>query len=418
MEPTAAGTIVDRRSMVSLMSRLRASRGQADPYPIYAELRSMGDVLPAPWGGHLLLSHELCDQVLRSRTWATFDAEWRARQGEGNRWSAPASRQLSKTLQGLNPPHHTRQRRSLGNVFDRNTLTGLQPFVAQAVEDLLDRLSGQLRTNGEADFSALVGEDLPVATIGHWLKLPQADHALLRELTHGQAYAQELLPSASQLAQANAAAEGLREYFTAVVAERRRSLGDDALSNWIRTWDELEPDREVADETLYHLVMFIVIASLETTSTLLSNMVWLLDQHPRQRAWLLDHPEAAPNAVEEVLRYDPPIHLTTRVATEDTVLSGVRIARDEVVHVMIAAANHDPDQFVDPDTFDIGRTAAHLGFGGGIHYCIGAALARVEATELLQGLIRRFPTLRVTTPPLWEPRMAFRRLTALHVAER
>lgn len=417
MEPSAAGTIVDRRSMVSLISRLRASRGQANPYPIYAELRAMGDVVPAPWGGHLLLSYELCDQVLRSKAWATFDAEWRARQGDGNRWSAPASRQLSKTLQGLNPPVHTQQRRSLGNVFDRSTLAGLQPFVGQNVEELLDRLSDRLRATGEADFATLVGEELPVATISHWLKLPQADHALLRELTHGQAYAQELLPSASQLAQANTAAEGLREYFTAVVADRRRSLGDDALSRWIRTWDELEPDREVADETLYHLVMFIVIASLETTSTLLSNMVWLLDQNPRQRSWLLAHPEATPNAVEEVLRYDPPIHLTTRVATEDTELAGTRIERDEVVHVMIAAANHDPSQFADPDTFDIGRTAAHLGFGGGIHFCIGAMLARLEATELLQGLNRRFPTLRVTTPPFWEPRMAFRRLTALHVAE-
>nr|WP_065960610.1 cytochrome P450 [Streptomyces sparsogenes] len=404
--------------MVSLISRLRSSKGQANPYPIYAELRAMGDVVPAPWNGYLLLSHDLCDQVLRSRAWATFDAEWRARQGDASRWTAPAAIQLSKTLQGLNPPVHTRQRRSLGNVFDRNTLTNLQPFVERTVEKLLDRLSEHMRSAGEADFATLVGEELPVATISHWLNLPPADHALLRDLTHGQAYAQELLPSASQLAQANTAAQGLRDYFTALVAERRRSLGDDPLSRWIRTWDELEPDREEADETLYHLVMFIVIASLETTSTLLSNMVRLLDQHPRQRAWLLDHPEATPNAVEEVLRYDPPIHLTTRVATEDTVLSGVHIARDEVVHVMIAAANHDPAQFADPDTFDIGRTASHLGFGGGIHYCLGAALARVEAIALLQGLNRRFPTLRVTTPPLWEPRMAFRRLTALYVAER
>ncbi|MET7936577.1 cytochrome P450 [Streptomyces sp. NPDC005322] len=318
----------------------------------------------------------------------------------------------------MNPPHHTRQRRSLGNIFDRATLNALHAPVARMADELLDRLAERLRTAGEADFATVVGEELPVATIGHWLKLPRADHELLRSLTHGQAYAQELLPSASQLTQANAAARGLRDYFTAVVQERRQALGDDVLSDWIRTWDAIEPDRAVADETLYHLVMFIVIASLETTSTLLSNMVWLLDQHPRQLQWLRSHPEGIPQAVEEVLRYDPPIHLTTRVATEDTVLSGFRISRDDIVHVMIGAANHDPAHMADPDTFDIWRTASHLGFGGGIHYCLGAALARLEARVLLSGLIRRFPTLRVVSPPVWEPRVAFRRLTALHVVER
>ncbi len=378
----------------------------------------MGDVVPAPWGGYLLLSYEICDQVLRSRKWATFDAAWRVRQGEGTRWSAPAAQMLSHTLQGLNPPVHTQQRRSLGNVFDRGTLDDLRGPVTRLTDGLLDRLAGQLRASGEADFSAIVGEELPVATMAHWLGLPAADHDLLRSLTHGQAYAQELLPSASQLAQANAAAAGLRDYFTAVIRERRKALGIDVLSQWIRIWDEIEPDRDRADETLYHLVMFIVIASLETTSTLLSNTVWLLDQHPRQLSWLRARPELAASAVEEVLRYDPPIHLTTRVATEDTVLGGFHIARDEVVHVMLAAANHDRAHIVEPDSFDITRTGGHLGFGGGIHYCIGAALARLEATVLLESLIRRFPTLRVTAPPTWEPRVAFRRLTALHVAER
>lgn len=418
METVAAGSIVDRRSVVSLMSRLRSSRGQSNPYPIYAQLRAMGDVIPAPWGGYLLLSHDICDQVLRSKKWATFDAEWRARQGDVNRWNAPASRQLSKTLQGLNPPVHTLQRRSLGNIFDRFTLDSLEEPVSRIAETLLDRLGEQLRTTKEADFATTVGEEMPAATISHWLRLPESDHDLLKSLTHGQGLAQELLPSKSQLAQANEAAEGLRDYFTAVIRERRKALGDDVLSDWIRAWDEIEPDRSVADETLYHLVMFIVIASMETTSTLLSNLVWLLDQHPGTMAWLRSHPERVPQAVEEVLRYDAPIHLTTRVATEDTLLSGYRIAKDEVVHVMLGAANHDPAHHTDPDTFDILRTGSHLGFGGGIHFCIGAALARLEATVLLKSLVRRFPTLRVTAPPVWEPRVAFRRLTALHVTER
>ncbi|WNE97044.1 cytochrome P450 [Streptomyces luomodiensis] len=400
------------------MSRLRSSRGQSNPYSIYTKLRAMGDVVPAPWGGYLLLSHELCDHVLRSRKWATFDAEWRARQGGGTRWDAPASIMLSQSLQGLNPPVHTMQRRTLGNVFDNATLGALRGPVTRIAETLLDRLAEQLRTAKEADFATTVGEEMPAATISHWLRLPESDHDLLKALTHGQGLAQELLPSKSQLAQANEAAEGLRTYFTPLISERRRTPGDDVLSRWIRVWDEIEPDRAVADEILFHLVMFIVIASLETTSTLLSNMVWVLDQHPAVLSWLRSHPEQVPRAVEEVLRYDPPIHLTTRVATEDTVLGGFHISRDEVVHVMLAAANHDPAHHPSPETFDIQRTESHLAFGGGIHYCIGAALARLEATVLLTSLIRRFPTLRVSVPPVWEPRVAFRRLTALYVTER
>ncbi|MFB4197395.1 cytochrome P450 [Streptomyces carpaticus] len=240
-------------------------------------------------------------------------------------------------------------------------------------------------------------------------------------MTHGQAYAQELLPSASQLAIANAATLGLREYFTGLIAERRTTLGDDVLSGWIRTWDELEPDRDAADETLYYLAMFIVIAALETTSTVLSSMIWTLDQHPDQLALLRRNPDLVSQAVEEALRYDPPVHVTTRAAGEDMELRGVPISRDQLIHIMIASANHDPARNEDPGTFDLRRQGGrltHLAFGGGIHYCIGAGLARLEANLLLDRVVRRFPTLRVSAPPEWEPRVAFRRVRALHVVDR
>lgn len=275
--------------------------------------------------------------------------------------------------------------------------------------------------DGEADFAELVSERLPVAAVCHWLGIPQADHELLVSLTHGQAYAQELLPSASQLAIANAATLGLREYFTGLIAERRTTLGDDVLSGWIRTWDELEPDRDAADETLYYLAMFIVIAALETTSTVLSSMIWTLDQHPDQLALLRRNPDLVSQAVEEALRYDPPVHVTTRAAGEDMELRGVPISRDQLIHIMIASANHDPARNEDPGTFDLRRQGGrltHLAFGGGIHYCIGAGLARLEANLLLDRVVRRFPTLRVSAPPEWEPRVAFRRVRALHVVDR
>lgn len=417
MQSSVSATVIDRRTVVGLLSRLRSVGGQADPLPIYAELRAMGEVVPAPWGGYLLTSYQTCDQVLRSPAWLALDGAWRAAQTDGSRWTTPASRELAHTLVALNPPQHTRRRRSISNIFDRSTLDAMRPAVERITDGLIDLLVERMAA-GEADFVDTVGEQLPVATVGHWLGVPAEDFDLLRALTHAQAYSQELLPTKRQLREADAAAIGLRDYFTALVAQRRAKPGDDVISTWLRTWDAIEPDREVADEEVYFLVMFIVIASLETTSTLLSTMMWILHRHPAQRSWLRGRPDAVPDAIEEVFRYDPPIHVTTRLAGEDTELAGVSIARGEVVHTMLGAANHDPAATPDADDFDVTRRGRHISFGGGIHYCIGAGLARLEATVLLEKTLRRLPTLRVVTEPDWEPRLAFRRITTLRVSER
>ncbi|MCI0384157.1 cytochrome P450 [Streptomyces sp. CNQ085] len=405
----------DRRSVAARISRLRTAAGQKNPYPHYAELRAMGDIVPAPWGGHLITSFGLADRVLRSKDWHVPDARWRASQGEATRWSAASSREMSKTLPALNPPDHTRVRRVTSSRLDRRSLEELRRPVADITHGLLDRFAEHL-TGGEADFVPLVAEELPVITIGRWLGLPAADHPLLRDLTHDQVFAQELLPSASQLALSDAATAQLRGYFTSLVRERRSSPGPDPVSAWIRAWDEIEPDREAADEAVYHTTLFVLLAALETTSTLLATTVQLLLEHPEQWEWLRGHPEQVPAAVEEALRYDAPTHVASRIARKDLTLAGVDIREDQMVHLMIGAANHDPAHCPDPDTFDIRRKAAHLSFSGGIHYCLGAPLARLEATTLLTALLERFPTLVLAREPRWAPRVAFRRMLTLPVA--
>ncbi|MGC0418187.1 cytochrome P450 [Embleya sp. AB8] len=417
MQSSASTTVIDSRTVVALLSRLRSMAGQADPLPLYASLRELGDVVPAPWGGYLVTGHRSCDEVLRSPDWLALDQAWRAQRAEGSRWSTPSSRELEQTLVTLNPPQHTRIRRSVNNIFDRGTLDTLRPTVERVANELLDTLV-EHAGDADADFAELVGEQLPVVTVGHWLGLPPEDFDLLRALTHAQAYAQELLPTKRQLRAADHAIRGLREYFTALVARRRAEPGDDVISGWLRAWDTLEPDRAVADEHVYALAMFVVIASLETTSALLTTMVWTFDRHPEQRSWLREHPAAVPDAVEEVLRYDPPLHLTTRYASRDLVLAGVPVPRGEVVHTLLCAANHDPSETPDAHTFDVTRRARHISFGSGIHYCVGASLARLEAGVLLETMLRRLPALRVVAPPTWEPRLAFRRITRLPVSVR
>ncbi|MFI9626911.1 cytochrome P450 [Streptomyces sp. NPDC052042] len=374
----------------------------------------MGDVVRAPWDAYFVTGFDTCSEVLRGRNWLAPDFAWQERQEDSERWKAVATQEMTRTLSRLNAPEHTCQRRSLGNLFDRSTIERLTPVVEEHATRLLDELAEKLRW-GEADFVSTVSEQLPISTIGSWLGVPAADHPHILEITHNQVHAQELLPTKSELDVSAEATGHLRTYFTEMVRQRRANPGDDILTGWIHTWDAREPDRETADEILYRLTMFVTIASLETTATLLSAMVWLLHREPGRWAWLREHPGHVDAVIDEVLRYDPPIQINTRVAAEDTVLAGVPIAKDSMVHVMYGAANHDPRRTENPDAFDVQRRGAHLTFGGGVHYCLGAALARLEARTLLIQLLERFPTLKVTTPPAYAPRLVFRRVTSMGV---
>ncbi|MGV9349295.1 cytochrome P450 [Streptomyces spiralis] len=411
----AANPSHDRRSAVTLFSRLRTAKGQADPFPIYEKLRSMGGVSPAPWGGSIVTSFDLCNQVLRNRVWLEPDKQWREQRGSGTRWNAPSSREMSSTLPALNPPEHTRIRQAAGT-FGRAALQRIGRTINRATEQLLCSLSEQLHS-GVADFTATVSDKLPVTAIGDWLGLPVADWPQLRDLTHDTVFTQELLPSASDLARSDTAMSELRAYFMDLVRHRRVHPGQDPVSGWIRTWDAIEPDRDKADEGVYFLALFVLLAALETTSSLLSTMTLRLVEQPERWDLIAARPDLISGFVEETLRYDPPTHVISRIAAEDSVLGGVEIRKDDMVHLMVAAAHRDPAKHRDPEQFDPERKAGHLAFSGGIHYCLGAPIARLEAQTLLHQLVRRLPRLTLARRPSWaSPRVAFRRLLYLDVA--
>lgn len=375
----------------------------------------MGDVVRAPWDAYFVTGYDACSEVLRGRHWLAPDFAWQERQADTE---ALGGRRHAGDDQDPLPPQ--RPRAHLPAPQPRQSLRPVDhhaadPRVEEHVSRLLDELAEKLRW-GEADFVSTVSEQLPISTIGSWLGIPPEDYAHILEITHNQVHAQELLPTKSQLAVSAEATSQLRTYFTELVEQRRANPGNDVLTGWIHTWDAREPDRATADEILYRLTMFVTIASLETTATLLSAMVELLMKEPGRWAWLGENPGHIDAAVDEVLRYDPPIHINTRIAAEDTVLAGVPIAKDSMVHVMYGAANHDPRRNEDPDTFDVRRGGTHLTFGGGVHYCLGAALARLEARTLLTQLLKRFPTLRTVAPAEYASRLVFRRVTSLSVA--
>ncbi|CAL9358828.1 cytochrome P450 [Streptomyces griseomycini] len=411
------GTLTDRRAVISLLRRLRSPEGQADPLPVWEEMRSLGDVVPAPWGGYFVTGFDACSQVLRGRNWLVPDFAWQERQPDPERWQAPATREMTRTLPRLNAPTHTCQRRALGNPFDRTTLQAMRPRIAALASGLLDDLGDRLRADGEADFVRTVAEQLPMRTVGEWLGIAPEHFPHILDFTHRQVYAQELLPTKSELAVSAQATLEMRAFFTELVRQRRAHPGNDVLTGWIHHWDARYPDdRAAADQVVYDLTMFITIASLETTAVLLTNAVWFLTQEPSRAAWLRRHPEHIDDAIEETLRYDPPVVVNSRIAADDTVLAGVPLAKDTTVHVLYGSAAHDPRRNERPHVFDILRNGSHLAFGGGAHYCLGAALARLEARELLGQVLERFPTLRPAAPPVYDTsRVVFRRVSSLKV---
>ncbi|MFF8992521.1 cytochrome P450 [Streptomyces sp. NPDC014983] len=284
-----------------------------------------------------------------------------------------------------------------------------------AVDRLLHRFTEELR-QGPADFCTLVAEELPIAVVGEWMHIPRGDYALLRSLTHDQVHVQELAPTRSQLALSDAATEHLRFYFAELVQERRRAPGPDPVSSWLREWDRVEPDRTRADAAVHALAIFMVLAALETTSYLLCTVVQLLLDDPRRMVWLRKHPEHVHGAIEETLRYDAPIHLISRVAAADIELGDVLVPAGEMIQLVIGAAHHDPEKYPDPHIFDPCRGAQHLAFGTGAHYCLGNALARMEAGVLLTALIKLPFSLQISAAPEWAPRrLAFRRMQSLQL---
>ncbi|MEU5976574.1 cytochrome P450 [Streptomyces sp. NPDC047315] len=410
----AAPSQASRRSVISHFARLRTPKGQSNPFPYYADLQSLGPVFPAPWGGHLVTGFDLCDQMLRGREWLEPDRHWRRRRGGGTRWDAPSSTEMGFTLIVLNPPDHTKMRRAFGS-FDRTTVRELERTVASATDRLLDPVVEQVR-DGEADLVDLVCERLPIEVIGAWLALPSADLPRLWELTHDQVFTQELFPTPRQLALSDESTRELRAYFQNLVRERRARPGIDPVSRWLATWDTMETDRDKSDEAVYYLTLSVFLAALLTTAALLATMTLQLLEHPEWRGRLAGDPELAAGFVEETLRFDAPAPIVSRIASEDLMLGGMEIGKDEMVHMMVGAANRDPRRHHDPDRFDPLRKPGHLSFGGGMHYCLGAPLARLEAQTLLLQLIERLPPLALVRRPSWAPRVAFRRMLNLDVA--
>ncbi|WP_331732194.1 cytochrome P450 (plasmid) [Streptomyces sp. NBC_00015] len=293
---------------------------------------------------------------------------------------------LDANLLNMDPPDHTRIRRLVGKAFTPARVSQLRA-PARAVAD---RLLDELGHDGSADLIAAYAAPLPVTVICELLGIPRDRRGDFRAWTHAL-----IVPDSSRPRAAEQAIGAMMRFFVALIAHKRQSPEDDLLSDLIAVRDS--EDGQLSEDELMSLVFLILFAGFENTVQLIGNAVWALLQHPEQLAALREDPTMIAAAVEELSRYEGPALLAIRrFPVEDVTIGGVVVPAGETVLLSLSAANRDPMRFPDPERLDIGRDASgHLALGHGIHYCLGAPLARAETEIALTALLERFTVLEL-----------------------
>lgn len=367
-----------------------------DPYPAYKLLPDIG------WservGAWVLTRHADVSELLRDDR---FSAE-RGRAQAGYQPNAP------KSMLSADPPDHTRLRTLVNKVFTARAVEALRPRIQQIVDGLLDAAGGSMEVIGDLAYP------LPVTVIAELLGVPASDRERFRDWTNAIAVALGPILDPETGRRAGEASEALRAYFADVIAERRHAPGDDLISQLIAVEERGEA---LSPDELLVMCNLLLIAGHETTVNLIGNGLLALLRNRSELERLASTPGLGRTGVEELLRYDSSVQMTSRVPAEDVEIRGVRVREDERVICLIGAANRDPDVFHEPDRLALDRTPnPHLSFGGGIHFCLGAPLARLEGQIALETLAKRFPRIElVDERPTFRPAIVLRGLEALNV---
>jgi cytochrome P450 len=389
----------------------------ADPYAAYELVRGPGGVMWLPGifgsGAWVVTSHAICTSVLRDKHFG--------KQGEKvlspekfavfTRQGAEAIQRRTRSMLFRDPPDHTRLRGLVSKAFTPRTVEGLRPRIAEITERLIDGVEGA----GEMDLIETIAFPLPITVIAELLGVPPEDRDRFKAWS--VVITQGLNPQASEevLARASVAIGALDDYLTGVIEERRRAPRADLISELVRAHDG--SDKLSMDE-LISTCRLILTAGHETTVNLIGNGMLALLRHPEQREALAANPALLPGAVEEFLRYDSPVQMTTRFTYEASALGEKTCQPGDLVVLILGAGNRDPATFPAPRELDVRRDNAHanLAFGGGVHYCLGAPLARLEAEMAVGALLRRLPRIALAKQDLaWRENVVLRGLHRLVV---
>jgi cytochrome P450 len=376
---------------------------KADPYPLYAGIRERALVRSALGPCWMTATHATAESILRDRRFSSSPVHQRGYRPPAYPADDPRARLPAADLLTMDPPDHTRIRRLVSGAFTPRAIAGLEPWI----REVAGRLVAQANAGAGFDLIDSLAFPLPIAVICRLLGVPPEDRARFRAWGHG--ITASLDPQMDRAAEARSRSSelALAAYLKDLVEKRRAEPDDSILSALIAA--EEEGDR-LSSEELVSTALLILVAGFETTVNLIGNGTVALLGERAQWERLREEPALIPAAVEELLRYDSPVQMTSRIATEDVEADGTLIRQGTPVLVAIGGANRDPAVFDQPDRLRIDRPDAsrHLSFSLGIHRCLGAALARLEGRIALEELTSRYPGLELAGTPVRRPLLVLR----------
>lgn len=382
----------------------------ADPYPYYHRLREKDPVHKSPLGFFVASRHADVSLALRDRRFGKDFVGRMTRRFGPQVMEEPVYRSMSHWMLQLDPPDHTRLRGLVVKAFTARRVEDMRPRIQTIVDEAIDRVEAQGRMDLIADFAFR----LPVIVICEMLGIPKQEHELFFMGARASGRLLDPVPlSRQEIDAANAGNLATAEYFRSLFQLRRREPGDDLTTQLVQAEEE---GSKLSNEELTANIILLFGAGHETTVNLIGNGLLALHRNPDQLRRLREDPALVPNAIEELLRYDSSVQLTGRTALEDVELGGVAIPRGESVLCLLGAANRDPAVYPEPDRLDVARPNIRpLSFGGGIHFCLGAQLARIEAEVAISTLLRRLPGLEVddVEHPDWRQTFVLRGLNRL-----
>ena len=386
---------------------------RTNPYPLYHRLR---EEEPVHWSelmdAWVVTRYDDVSALLKD---SRFSAD---RRKANNRFAQEAAARLEEspladatTMLGADPPEHTRLRGLVSKAFTPRVIEAMRPHIQEIVDSLLD----DVQESGRMDVIGDLAYPLPVIVIAEMLGVPPTDRDDFKRWSDDIVATMGPLAAPEVLEQARISIQEMADYFSAVIAERRREPKEDLLSGLIAAEERGEV---LSGEELLATCILLLAAGNETTTNLIGNGMLALLRYPEQLEKLRDQPSLTESAVEELLRYDGPVQSTARVATEQLEIRGTTIEKAQLVIAVLGAADRDPKQFPNPDELDIARQPnQHIAFGQGIHYCIGSSLARMEGQIAFETLLRRMPNPRLESEEQeWGGNFILRGLKRLPIA--
>jgi len=374
----------------------------ANPYPTYRALREIDPVKRMPNGAYFLTRYD--DLVAAYKNTKAFSSD--KKKEFAPKYGASLLYEHHTTSLVFNdPPAHTRVRRLIMGALSPRAIAGMEPDLIRLVDRLLDAIAAKGKVDLIDDFAAAI----PIEVIGNLLDVPEDEREPLRDWSLAILGALEPVVSPEVFARGNKAVKDFLAYLDGLVARRRARPGNpdrDVLTRLIQGEDNGE---RLTEKELLHNCIFLLNAGHETTTNLIGNGLVALSGNPAQKKRLVANPDSIKTAVEEILRFESSNQLGNRITTEQVEFGGITMPAGTLLTLCIGAANRDPEQFPDPETFDVGRTPnRHLAFGTGAHQCAGMALARLEGAIAISRFLARFPDYALNGPPVRGGRARFR----------